>query len=84
MKIDYLVVIIGLLNISFYGGIIFIFVKFIINRTKPNFKNIEAKLDRIIELLEQNYRHKGVVTEKRGFYTLRHILPEHRYIQKNL
>lgn len=25
----------------------------------------------------------GVVTEKRGFYTLRHILPKYQYIQRN-
>ena len=56
MKFDYIVFIISILNIVFFGGIIFIFVKFINNRTRPKVKNIEAKLDRIIELLEQNSR----------------------------
>jgi len=31
-----------------------------------------------------NYPDYGVVTAKRGLYTLRHILPKYRYIQKVL
>ena len=39
-----------------------------------------------ISLIKGEYEilcYLGVVTAKRGFYTLRHILPKHRYIQKN-
>lgn len=50
---DYYLVIAILLNLVFYGGIIFIFVKIINKRTIQKSEKIEVKLDRIIELLEQ-------------------------------
>lgn len=50
---DYYLVIAILLNLVFYGVIIFIFIKIINKRSLRKAEKLEVKLDRIIELLEQ-------------------------------
>ncbi|MDF2885105.1 MAG: hypothetical protein K0R54_5676 [Clostridiaceae bacterium] len=60
-----------------------------INTFTKEIQKFNSLKDEMLEMLEWYKTQKknenvidGVITAKRGFYTLRHILPKHRYIQR--
>lgn len=56
MEINFLQILITLINLSLFGMIIFLiikFIKFCVNLSRTS-KSVEQKLDRILELIEKD------------------------------